>query len=66
MNKISCEPEIRKHIERIDQQLLPPWGEWDGDYICCPYCHQRQRQLYFTPRGIPILCPLCNERYRKP
>lgn len=58
--------EIRKHIENLDKQLLPPYGEWDGDYIKCPYCHQRQRQLWNSLSGAGVTCPLCTERYRKP
>ena len=66
MSKTIDETLIRKHIEAIDRQLLPPWGEWDGDYIKCPYCHQRQRQLYNSLSGASVTCPCCQERYRKP
>lgn len=59
------EKMIRASMESIDRQLQP-WGEWDGDYIKCPDCRQRQHQLTSVPRGNTVTCPLCSERYRKP
>ena len=58
------EKMIRKSMERIDRQMVPQ-GAWNGDYITCPHCNQRQRQLWDIPRGQVVTCPCCDGQFRK-